>query len=84
MEKGIKKLIEKMSCDNDFKCYYDGIENFNKIKCDFYSNICEGLTKDAEFCKFCKNFGYRNICRCPLIKYLIEKRNKSYLNRVKR
>jgi hypothetical protein len=84
MEKKIKDIMDKIECDNNFMCYYSGIENFDKVKCDFYNTICEAITKDANSCIFCTNIGYRNFCNCPLLRYLIEKRNDNFLNKIER
>ena len=75
--KKIEKIIGRLECPKEFKCYQAGYDTLCKAKKmkDEVSQYLECLEKDTQQCIFSKHIPIEDfyICSCPLRRYIAEK-----------
>ena len=72
----IEKIIDRIECTKDFKCYKSGFENLCKARDIGVEGYLECLEKDAKDCIFAVPFGYGFLCKCPLRIYIAKELQK--------
>lgn len=69
-KKEIEKIIGKMKCPQDFKCYQSGFEYLCKSRNVGIESYLECLEECSQDCVFSISYGNSYFCRCPLRVYL--------------
>ena len=76
LEKDIAKILGKLQCPKDFKCYRSGFEDLCKVKVvGTESQMLVCLEKQPKKCKFV-NLAGGYICECPLRAYIAKNLKK--------
>ncbi len=74
--KKLEKIIGKMQCPEDFKCYKSNFKNICKIEDIGLDSFLKCLEKDVKNCPFSIYFGGVYFCKCPLRLYIAKELSK--------
>jgi hypothetical protein len=66
MRKEYRKIINRIQCTKDIKCYESNFENICKAEDIGLPLFLVCLEKKSEVCSFSVSFGSKYYCRCPL------------------
>ncbi len=72
----IEKIIGKMGCPKDFRCYKAGFENLCKAEDIGIESFLKCLEKNPQECRFSLSLGAIYLCQCPLRAYIVKKLKK--------
>ena len=75
-KKNIEKIISKMQCTKDIKCYESNFENLCKAEDRGLSYFLVCLEEKPQNCSFSLFFGKEYYCKCPLRFYIARELKK--------
>ena len=66
----IIEIMNDIFCQNNYQCYKNGIENFQKIGDILAKDIIECKSSGSNSCPHSLSYGDTYFCKCPLLNYL--------------
>ena len=70
-KKEIEKIISRIGCSKNFKCYKSGFKSIGKAEDVGIESFVKCLDKNAWQCEFSFAFGSSYFCQCPLRIYVL-------------
>jgi hypothetical protein len=75
-QKAIERIIGRLQCSKNFKCYRKGFDDLCKAQEIGLETFLECLEEDPHECPFSMPLGGTVYCRCPLRVYVAKNLKK--------
>ncbi len=72
----LKRIMDKMTCPQDFICEKSGFENLCKANYIEHNKCVECLDENPKGCSFSLTFGDTFLCKCPVRVHIAKEFNR--------